>query len=246
MLDHRVVTLHPKIHGGILADLGKDVAPRRPRGSTASTPFDLVVSNLYPFLERPGDRARSTSAARRWCAPRRRTTRGSAIVTSPDAVRRRCSTSCARDGALVRRRPAARSRSRRSRAPPRTTPRSSSGSQADEALPAAPRPRRSSGPTRRCATARTRTSTARATGCAARTSWWDGVAQHSGLALSYLNFYDTDAAWQLVHDLGDRPGRARSSSTRTRAASRSPTTSPPRTSARWSATSAPRSAGSSR
>ncbi len=33
------------------------------------------------------------------------------------------------------------------------------------------------------------------------TSWWDGVNQHSGLALSYLNLYDADAAWQLVHDL---------------------------------------------
>jgi phosphoribosylaminoimidazolecarboxamide formyltransferase/IMP cyclohydrolase len=37
------------------------------------------------------------------------------------------------------------------------------------------------------------------------TSWWDGVQQHAGLALSYLNYYDTDAAWQQVHDLGDRP-----------------------------------------
>jgi phosphoribosylaminoimidazolecarboxamide formyltransferase/IMP cyclohydrolase len=36
-------------------------------------------------------------------------------------------------------------------------------------------------------------------------SWWDDVAQHSGLALSYLNYYDTDAAWRLVHDLGDQP-----------------------------------------
>ena len=40
------------------------------------------------------------------------------------------------------------------------------------------------------------------------TSWWDGVTQHSGLALSYLNYYDTDAAWQQVHDLGDRPAVA--------------------------------------
>src|SRR4029077_6089955 len=40
------------------------------------------------------------------------------------------------------------------------------------------------------------------------TSWWDGVQQHSGLALSYLNYYDTDAAWRLVHDLGDTPAVA--------------------------------------
>ena len=33
-------------------------------------------------------------------------------------------------------------------------------------------------------------------------SWWDQVVQHSGLPLSYLNLFDAAAAWQLVHDLG--------------------------------------------
>jgi phosphoribosylaminoimidazolecarboxamide formyltransferase/IMP cyclohydrolase len=36
-------------------------------------------------------------------------------------------------------------------------------------------------------------------------SWWDEIEQHSGLALSYLNLYDADAAWRCVHDLGDEP-----------------------------------------
>jgi phosphoribosylaminoimidazolecarboxamide formyltransferase / IMP cyclohydrolase len=40
------------------------------------------------------------------------------------------------------------------------------------------------------------------------TSFWDEVVQHAGLALSYLNLYDTDAAWRLVHDLGDQPAAA--------------------------------------
>jgi len=40
------------------------------------------------------------------------------------------------------------------------------------------------------------------------TSWWDSLRQHSGVALSYLNYYDTDAAWKLVHDLGDQPACA--------------------------------------
>jgi phosphoribosylaminoimidazolecarboxamide formyltransferase/IMP cyclohydrolase len=35
------------------------------------------------------------------------------------------------------------------------------------------------------------------------TSWWDDVVQHGGLALSYLNLYDADAAWQLAHQLAD-------------------------------------------
>lgn len=34
-----------------------------------------------------------------------------------------------------------------------------------------------------------------------RPSWMDGIVQHSGMALSYLNLYDADAAWRLVHQL---------------------------------------------
>jgi phosphoribosylaminoimidazolecarboxamide formyltransferase/IMP cyclohydrolase len=56
MLDGRVKTLHPKIHGGILADR------RRPEHRAALdaagiAPFELVVVNLYPFAAaaaRPG------------------------------------------------------------------------------------------------------------------------------------------------------------------------------------------------
>jgi phosphoribosylaminoimidazolecarboxamide formyltransferase/IMP cyclohydrolase len=53
MLDHRVVTLHPKIHGGILADLGKD-SHRADLETYGITPFDLVIVNLYPFAAQPG------------------------------------------------------------------------------------------------------------------------------------------------------------------------------------------------
>ena len=52
MLGHRVVTLHPNVHGGLLADLDnpEHVADLERHGIT---PIDLVVSNLYPFVERP-------------------------------------------------------------------------------------------------------------------------------------------------------------------------------------------------
>jgi phosphoribosylaminoimidazolecarboxamide formyltransferase/IMP cyclohydrolase len=36
---------------------------------------------------------------------------------------------------------------------------------------------------------------------AGTTPWWDGVTQHGGTALSYLNLFDADAAWRLVHEL---------------------------------------------
>ncbi len=42
---------------------------------------------------------------------------------------------------------------------------------------------------------------------AGSTPWWDGVIQHAGSALSYLNLFDADAAWRLVHELNeDFPG----------------------------------------
>src|SRR5258708_40049891 len=34
-----------------------------------------------------------------------------------------------------------------------------------------------------------------------RRSWWDEVVQHGGKEMSYLNLYDTEAAWRLVQRL---------------------------------------------
>jgi phosphoribosylaminoimidazolecarboxamide formyltransferase / IMP cyclohydrolase len=39
------------------------------------------------------------------------------------------------------------------------------------------------------------------------TGWWDSVVQHSGMELSYLNLYDAEAAWRLVHDLSSMRGQ---------------------------------------
>ncbi len=53
MLGGRVKTLHPMVHGGILADRSNPdhVADLEARGIT---PIDLVVGNLYPFTSDPG------------------------------------------------------------------------------------------------------------------------------------------------------------------------------------------------
>ena len=56
MLDGRVKTLHPAIHGGILADRRR-AAHREALSEASIDPFELVVVNLYPFAdaaERPG------------------------------------------------------------------------------------------------------------------------------------------------------------------------------------------------
>ena len=60
MLDGRVKTLHPRVHGGLLADR-RLADHRRQLLAAAIAPFELVVVNLYPFaaaLERPGHRGR--------------------------------------------------------------------------------------------------------------------------------------------------------------------------------------------
>ena len=56
MLDGRVKTLHPRVHGGLLADRRR-ADHRATLAAFWIAPFDLVVVNLYPFAEasrRPG------------------------------------------------------------------------------------------------------------------------------------------------------------------------------------------------
>ena len=48
MLGGRVKTLHPKIHGGILFQRGKE-EDRKQTAEHGIAPIDLVVVNLYPF-----------------------------------------------------------------------------------------------------------------------------------------------------------------------------------------------------
>ncbi|ENM5901543.1 bifunctional phosphoribosylaminoimidazolecarboxamide formyltransferase/IMP cyclohydrolase [Vibrio mimicus] len=48
MMDGRVKTLHPKVHGGILGRRGQDDAVMNTHGIQ---PIDMVVVNLYPFAQ---------------------------------------------------------------------------------------------------------------------------------------------------------------------------------------------------
>ncbi|MGC9454253.1 MAG: bifunctional phosphoribosylaminoimidazolecarboxamide formyltransferase/IMP cyclohydrolase [Phycisphaerae bacterium] len=50
MLGHRVVTLHPKVHGAILADR-EDPEHRKDMETYGIEPIDLVCVGLYPFSE---------------------------------------------------------------------------------------------------------------------------------------------------------------------------------------------------
>ena len=82
ILDHRVVTLHPKVHGGLLAD-PTNPSHQADMAEYGIEPFDLVVSNLYPFHTDPsielidiGGPAMTRAAAKNHAHV--------GIVTSPD------------------------------------------------------------------------------------------------------------------------------------------------------------------
>jgi phosphoribosylaminoimidazolecarboxamide formyltransferase/IMP cyclohydrolase len=204
MLDGRVKTLHPKIHGGLLADLGNE-SHRRDLDLHGILPFELVVSNLYPFEQRPdietidiGGPAMTRAAAKNhaWVT----------IVTSPDQYGPLLTELHANDGTVgpETRRAFAQAAFARTAAYDAAIVHWLQGDEllpehlvialdrADETLRYGENPHQQG--------ARYRT--------AGTTSWWDAVRRHGGLALSYLNYYDTDAAWKIVHDLGDGPACA--------------------------------------
>ena len=56
MMEGRVKTLHPMVHGGILADRNKD-SHMDEMNAAGILPIDMVVVNLYPFkatVSKPG------------------------------------------------------------------------------------------------------------------------------------------------------------------------------------------------
>ena len=201
MLDGRVKTLHPKIHGGLLADLGNDTH-RRDLDLHGILPFELVISNLYPFEQNPGvetidigGSAMTRAAAKNhaWVA----------IVTDPDQYEQLVTELRANDGNVTdeTRRALARVAFARTAAFDAAILQwFESGESLPEHLVVSLE--RTTDALRYGENPHQRAARYRRTGT---TSWWDDVRQHSGLALSYLNFYDADAAWKLVHDLSDQP-----------------------------------------
>ena len=196
MLDHRVVTLHPKVHGGILADRGRE-SHRADLETYGITPFDIVVTNLYPFRESPdietidiGGPAMTRAAAKNhaWVAVVTRTDQYDTVLAELradgeiSATTRRAlaleafSATAAYDAAIVA------WLQQGEQLPQHVV---LALDRADEQLRYGENPHQ--------AAARYRTVGTR--------SWWDDVTQHSGVALSYLNLYDADAAWRLAHDL---------------------------------------------
>ena len=206
ILEGRVKTLHPAIHGGILADRSNPghLADLEARGIV---PIDLVVGNLYPFTSDPGieliDIGGPTmvrAAAKNYAYVgvvvdpadyRPVLDELRAVGSLSDATRRRLARSAfahtaAYDAAIVA-----------------WFDEDPSSDHANDLLK----------PSLHLALDRVHDlrygenphqagARYRAVGSS---GWWDTAVVHGGKAMSYLNLFDTEAAWRLVHRLGDEP-----------------------------------------
>jgi phosphoribosylaminoimidazolecarboxamide formyltransferase / IMP cyclohydrolase len=201
ILGHRVVTLHPKIHGGLLADID-DPSHIVDMQQYGIEPFQLVVSNLYPFHASPaietidiGGPAMVRASAKNHAHV--------GVVVDPD------------DYGLVL--GELRSLGELSASTRRSLARKAFAHTAaydaaiatwfDATDPNGPLP-----PTLHFALERAQVlrygENPHQVGARYRhvgaTSWWDAAVQHGGKQMSYLNVFDAEAAWQLVHRF-DRP-----------------------------------------
>jgi phosphoribosylaminoimidazolecarboxamide formyltransferase/IMP cyclohydrolase len=205
MLGGRVKTLHPTIHGGILADRSKpehlESVARQGIGL-----IDLVVCNLYPFTSDPsielidvGGPTMVRAAAKNHAHV--------GIVVAPDdyatvlgelqaegslssATRRRLARdafahTAAYDAAIVS-------------WFDETDPADDPGGDAAILPPTLHLALERTGSLRYGENPHQHGARYRIVG---QQSWWDQVVQHGGKALSYLNIFDADAAWRLVHEL---------------------------------------------
>lgn len=214
ILGHRVVTLHPKVHGGILAD-PTNSEHQADMEKYGITPFDLVVVNLYPFSETVADGGTFSECIEKIDVGGPTMVRGAAknhkfvgVVTDPsdyepvleelrasgelsDATRRRLARkafahTAAYDSAIVNWLD-----NEDGELLPDTL--HSSYTKAPLVL------RYGENPHQRGALYKTD----------GATPWWEGLKQYSGIALSYLNMYDADAAWLLAHDPAFQAGGER-------------------------------------
>jgi phosphoribosylaminoimidazolecarboxamide formyltransferase / IMP cyclohydrolase len=208
MLDGRVKTLHPAVHGGILADRDKPehLAAISAHGIEA---IDLVACNLYPFASQPSIEMIDVGGPTMVRAAAKNHASVTVVVDPQDyarvltdlrahgevqsATRRSLAVEAflhtsTYDEAIAEWMQASieeASADQTNVLPQRLTLRL----ELAEVLRYGENPHQSGG---RYA-------------IRGRSSWADSAQQHGGKAMSYLNVYDTDAAWRLVHELGDGP-----------------------------------------
>jgi phosphoribosylaminoimidazolecarboxamide formyltransferase/IMP cyclohydrolase len=200
VLGHRVVTLHPGVHAGLLADL--DLAEHRADlEGLGIEPIGLAVVNLYPFSAQPGIElidvggpAMVRAAAKNHAhvgvvvdpgqygavvAELRANGNVLSASTRRALARDAFAHTAAYDAAIVTWFDA--------------TDRAAGGDVLPRslhlALERADALRYGENPHQHGARYRH----------VGQHSWWDRAVQHGGKELSYLNVFDTEAAWKLVH-----------------------------------------------
>ena len=205
MLGHRVVTLHPKIHGGILADRD-DPEHREDLETHKIETIDLVVGNLYPFQANPSIETIDIGGPTMVRAAAKNHQHVGVVVDPDDydivlaelqnagslssgtrqsLARKAFAHTAAYDAAIV------------------SWFDDTQTSNTSDPLPKSihlslervhdlrygENPHQSG--------ARYRYSSG--------SGWWDEAIQHHGKELSYLNVFDTEAAWRIAHSIGDHP-----------------------------------------
>jgi phosphoribosylaminoimidazolecarboxamide formyltransferase/IMP cyclohydrolase len=199
MLGGRVKTLHPRVHAGILADLSQPThqADLQKHGID---PVGVVVCNLYPFRERPSVETIDIGGVTLLRAAAKNFARVTVVVDPADYDM--VAESLCKDGQV--------SEQVRLELARKAFAHTSAYDAAivgwfDEKL-ASPLPPtlhlslQLAEPLRYGENPHQLGARYRSVGAQ---SWWDSVVQHQGIALSYLNLYDADAAWSLLHDIKD-------------------------------------------
>ena len=204
MLGHRVVTLHPRVHGGILADRD-DPAHRADLEANNIDPIDLVVVNLYPFEASPGIETIDIGGPTMVRAAAKNHAHVGVVVDPADheAVLGELRAN-GRLSAATRRRLAREAFAHTAAYEAAISDWFDAEGRSEEpGLPAVIRLeleraealRYGENPHQQGARYRAR----------GTVGFFDGVVQHGGPLPSYLNLMDAEAAWRLAHDLGDRP-----------------------------------------
>ncbi len=215
MLGHRVVTLHPAIHGGILADRD-DPSHVEDMATYDVTPIDLVACNLYPFRSDPsielidiGGPAMVRAAAKNHqhvtvlvdpsdydiVLGELRSGGDVSLPTRLRLARDAFAHTAAYDSAIVA-----------------WFDSGDAGELAtvedppeDEHRPVLPRTVHLSATKAQSLRYGENPHQVGARYTFSGDSCWDRAVQHGGKEMSYLNVYDADAAWRLVWSLGDLP-----------------------------------------
>lgn len=209
MLGHRVVTLHPRIHGGILADRD-DPEHQADLVANDIDTIDLVVGNLYPFMAEPSIETIDIGGPTMVRAAAKNHAHVGVVVDPADydvvlvelqnagwlsagtramLARKAFAHTAAYDAAIVS-----------------WLDDTDEAADADDPLPDSIHLSLERvqdlryGENPHQVGARYRFTSG--------AGWWDEATQHHGKDLSYLNLFDTEAAWRLAHSVGADPAVA--------------------------------------